>query len=186
MLLNRVSHSPHERCQTVGKIGHSKDLSLTTPSISLSATLLLTELKSGGMMGQLYGKLLTQVLVIHLLRHYSTFTQTITSENSSLNHAQLQQAIDYIHTHLDRDLSLVQIAKVINLSPTYFASLFKRATGFSPHQYVIQQRVERTKLLLSKTDFIIADIALQVGFSSQSHLTQQFKRLTSMTPKRAR
>jgi AraC family transcriptional regulator len=132
------------------------------------------------------GEYVNQVLVIHLLRNYSTFTQTITPENRSLTHAQLQQAIDYIHTHLDRDLSLVQIAGVINISPTYFASLFKRATGIPPHQYVINQRVERAKLLLTTTNLAIADIALQVGFSSQSHLTQQFKRLTRMTPKQVR
>jgi AraC family transcriptional regulator len=68
----------------------------------------------------------------------------------------LQQAIDYIHTHLNRDLSLVELASVVNISPTYFASLFKRATRISPHPYVIQQRVERAKLMLSKTDLAIA------------------------------
>jgi len=108
---------------------------------------------------------------------------TLISENRSLTHTQLQPAIDYIHAHLDQDLSLVQIAKVVNLSPTYFASLFKRATGISPHEYVIRQRVERAKMMLAKTDLSIADIALQVGFSSQSHLTQQFKRFTGITPK---
>jgi AraC family transcriptional regulator len=76
--------------------------------------------------------------------------------------------------------------RIADISPTYFASLFKRAMGISPHQYVIQQRVERAKLMLSKTDLAIADIALQVGFSSQSHLTQQFKRLTGITPKQVR
>jgi AraC family transcriptional regulator len=150
------------------------------------AMLLLAELESGGMMGQLYVESLTQVLAIHLLRHYSTITQTITSENRSLTHTQLQQAINYIHTYLNRDLSLAELASVINISPTYFASLFKQAMGISPHQYVIQQRVEHAKLMLSKTDLAIADIALQVGFSSQSHLTQQFKRLTGMTPKQVR
>lgn len=148
------------------------------------AMLLLAELQSDGMMGRLYVESLTQVLVIHLLRHYSTFTQPITSENRSLTNSRLQQAIDYIHAHLDRDLSLVEIAQVINISPTYFASLFKRATGISPHKYVVQQRVEQAKLLLSKTDLTIADIALQVGFSNQSHLTRQFKRFTGVTPKR--
>ena len=150
------------------------------------AMLLLAELESNGIMGRLYAESLTQVLVIHLLRHYSTLTQTITSQNRSLTRIQLQQAIDYIHTHLDRDLSLVEIAGVINISPTYFASLFKREIGTSPHQYVIQQRVEQAKEMLLKTDLAIADIALQVGFSSQSHLTQQFKRLTGMTPKQIR
>ena len=150
------------------------------------AMLLLAELQSGGIMGQLYVESLTQVLVIHLLRHYSTFTQHITSENRSLSDSRLQQAIDYIHAHLDRDLSLVEIARVINISPTYFASLFKRAMGITPHKYGIQQRVERAKLLLSKTDLAIADIALEVGFSNQSHLTRHFKRLTGVTPKQVR
>ena len=150
------------------------------------AMLLLAELQSDGIMGQLYVESLTQVLLIHLLRHYSTFTQPITSENRSLTHTRLQQAIDYIHAHLERDLSLAEIAQVVNISPTYFASLFKRTTGISPHKYVVQLRVERAKLLLSKTNLAIADIALQVGFSNQSHLTRHFKRLTGATPKQFR
>jgi AraC-like DNA-binding protein len=61
------------------------------------------------------------------------------------------------------------------------------AMEISPHLYVIQQRVERAKLMLSKTDLAIAaDIAIQVGFSSQSHLTQQFKRFIGMTPRQVR
>ncbi|WP_347277545.1 AraC family transcriptional regulator [Pseudanabaena sp. FACHB-2040] len=148
--------------------------------------LMFAELRSGGMMGQLYVESLTQILVIHLLRHYSTLTQPIASQNNSFTRIQLEQAIDYIHTYLNRELSLAKLASVVNISPTYFASLFKQATGISPHQYVIQQRVEKAKLMLKKTDLAIADIALQVGFSSQSHLTQQFKRLTGMTPKQIR
>ena len=111
---------------------------------------------------------------------------TIAFHNRGLTHAQLQQAIDHIHTHLDQELTLEQIAAVINISPNYFASLFKHATGISPHQYVIRQRVKQAKTMLAKTDLAIADIAFQVGFSSQSHLTQQFKRFTGMTPKQVR
>ncbi len=113
-------------------------------------------------------------------------TPTLKFKNRGLTRTQLQQVLDYIHTYLDRDLSLAELAEVINISPTYFASAFKQAIDISPHQYVIQQRVERAKLMLKKTDLAIADIALQVGFSSQSHLTQQFKRLTGMTPKQIR
>ncbi|MGJ3250599.1 MAG: AraC family transcriptional regulator [Elainellaceae cyanobacterium] len=116
----------------------------------------------------------------------TTPTPTIEFKRKGLTHTQLQQVLDYIQTHLDRDLSLAELAETLNLSPTYFASVFKQAIDISPHQYVIQQRVERAKLMLSKTDFAIADIALQVGFSSQSHLTQQFKRFTGMTPKQVR
>jgi transcriptional regulator GlxA family with amidase domain len=111
---------------------------------------------------------------------------TIEFKHRGLTHTQLQQVLDHVRTHLDRDLSLAELAKTINISPTYFASLFKQAIEISPHQYVIQQRVERAKLMLSKTDLAIADIAFEVGFSSQSHLNQQFKRLTGMTPKQIR
>jgi AraC family transcriptional regulator len=147
------------------------------------AMMLLVELESGGSMGKLYIESLTQVLVIHLLRHYSASTQTITSENISLNNTRLQSAIDYIHAHLDGDLSLVQLASNSKISPTYFARSFKTTIGISVHQYVIKQRVERAKLLLKTTDLEIASIAFQVGFSSQSHLTWHCKRLTGMTPK---
>jgi AraC family transcriptional regulator len=149
------------------------------------AMLLLSELNSDGIMGRLYVESLTQVLVIHLLRNYSSSVPQIALQHSGLTTTQLRQTIDYIQAHLDQNLSLAEIAATINISPTYFSNLFKRATGNSPHQYVIQQRVERAKELLKTTDLAIASIAFQVGFSSQSHLTQHFKRLTGSTPKQA-
>jgi AraC family transcriptional regulator len=147
------------------------------------AMLLLSELNSDGIMGRLYVESLTQILVIHLLRNYSSSTPQIALQHNGLTNTQLRQTIDYIQAHLDQNLSLAEIAAAINISPTYFSTLFKRATGNSPHQYVIQQRIERAKVLLKTTDLAIASIAFQVGFSSQSHLTWHCKRLTGMTPK---
>jgi AraC-like DNA-binding protein len=122
----------------------------------------------------------------NLLTMLTTTTPPIEANYKGLTHTRLQQVLDYIQTHLDRELSLAELAEVINVSSTYFASLFKQTMGISPHQYVIKQRVERAKVMLKKTDFAISDIALQVGFSSQSHLTQQFKRITGVTPKQIR
>jgi AraC family transcriptional regulator len=153
------------------------------------ATMLLAELNTDGIMGNLYVESLTQALVVHLLRYYTRLPPRIvylvwTAPNRPTFSPIIQQAIDYIHEHLNGDLSMAQIASSVNISPTYFASLFKKTTGISLHQYVISQRVERAKLLLSKnTDLTIANIASQVGFSSQSHLNYHYKRLTGMTPK---
>jgi AraC family transcriptional regulator len=146
------------------------------------AMMLLAELQSGGIMGELYVESLTQVLVIHLLRHYSVLQPAITDRHN-LSPSRLENAIEYIHDHLNGDLSMVQIASNVNVSPTYFASLFKAATGTSLHQYVIKQRVAQAKILLETTDLPISNIASEVGFSSQSHLTYHCKRLTGMTPK---
>jgi AraC family transcriptional regulator len=86
--------------------------------------------------------------------------------HKGLTYTQLQQVLDYIQTRLDRDLSLVELAKTLNLSPTYFASAFKQAIEISPHQYVIQQRVEQAKLMLSKTDLAIT---LRDSFAYRRH-----------------
>ena len=151
------------------------------PHLYQIAMMLLAEIQSGGIMGELYVESLTQVLVIHLLRHYSVLQPAI-ADRYSLSPRRVEIAIDYIHAHLDGDLSMVQIAGSVNTSPTYFANLFKRATGSSLHQYVIKQRVNRAKLLLETTDLPIANIAAQVGFANSSHLTYHCKRQTGMTP----
>lgn len=161
---------------------------VTKQDLSLQhiAMLLLTELRSSGLMGQMYVESLTQALVIHLLRDYSDPAQTVATQNRSLTHVQLQRVIDYIHTYLDQKLSLAELARVVNVSPNYFATLFKHSIGSSPHQYVVQQRVERARAMLVQTELTIADVATQVGFSSQSHLTVQFKRVLGVTPKQVR
>jgi len=119
--------------------------------------------------------------IANFLNHANNYNTTIEFENRGLTHPVAASTRLYSHSP---DLSLTELAEVINIAP-YFASLFKQAMAVSPHQYVIQQRVEQAKLMLSKTD-LIANIALEVGFSSQNHLNQQFKRFTGMTPKQVR
>ncbi|MCC5619919.1 AraC family transcriptional regulator, partial [Nostoc sp. CHAB 5715] len=124
------------------------------PHLQQIAMLLLAELKSGELSGQLYVESLTQVLAIHLLRHYSTATRPVTSQNRSLTRIQLQEAIDYIHAHLNRDLSLAELASVINVSPTYFASLFKQAMRISPHQSQVREFLKRIGLRCLKVGYV--------------------------------
>jgi AraC family transcriptional regulator len=101
--------------------------------------------------------------------------------------AKLGAILDYIEGHLGDSPTLEQMADFVRLSPTYFASQFKRATGLPPHQYVIQRRVERAKQQLqSDRDTSIAEIALELGFSDQSQLSNHFKRLVGVTPRNFR
>jgi AraC family transcriptional regulator len=64
--------------------------------------------------------------------------------------------------------------------------LFKKSTGLAPHQYVMTRRLEKAKDLLHHTKKTIADIAIQTGFSDQSHLTRLLRRHTGLTPKEIR
>jgi AraC family transcriptional regulator len=91
--------------------------------------------------------------------------------------------LDYINNHLDQNLGLEELAAIAQLSQYHFSRTFKRSTGMSPHQYVIQQRVERAKLLLREKKMSICEVAIACGFTHQSHLNRHFKRLTGVTPK---
>jgi AraC family transcriptional regulator len=64
--------------------------------------------------------------------------------------------------------------------------MFKQSTGYTPHQYVISQRIERAKELLKKTDLSITEIAYLLGFSTPAHFTHHFRRKTGIRPSEMR
>jgi len=64
-----------------------------------------------------------------------------------------------------------------------FLRLFKQQTGFSPHQYVLHKRVERAQWLLNDPQRTINEVALQTGFSDQSHFSALFRRVTGVSPR---
>jgi AraC family transcriptional regulator len=80
------------------------------------------------------------------------------------------------------ELGLVELAAIAALSPPPF----KISVGKSPHRFVTEKRVQRALELLRDDDHSIAEIAHSVGFSSQSHLTMNFRRATGLTPGRFR
>ncbi len=151
-------------------------------SIGLSLKL---ELESSRFGNRLYIDSLIAALMTHLMRHYSN-QQRSQIDSNPLSKRKLQQVVDYIHQHLDRYLALAELAALVQISPSYFSILFKQATRITPHQYVIQCRIERAKELLLQNDLAIADVALRLGFSHQSHLSRHFKRLVGVTPKQFR
>jgi AraC family transcriptional regulator len=98
----------------------------------------------------------------------------------------LQRVVDYVESHLSDRISLSDLSKAAGLSRMHFAAQFRLATGVSPHSYIITRKVERAKQLLLDEAFSIVDIALLLGFSSQAHFTQVFKKALGDTPHRWR
>ena len=156
-------------------------LTFFDPLIQQIALALKFALENG--LGSLYEETMANALAVHLLSRYSTKTPAIWQPQKGLSQPDLTQVIDYIHAHLEQNLSLAELVAVVQLSPWHFARLFKQSTGVSPHQYQIRCRIERAKQLLRK-DLAIADVAQAVGFASQGHFNYHFKRFVGTTPKK--
>ena len=88
----------------------------------------------------------------------------------------------YIEENYKHDISLTELAAIVGMNKNYICDLFKRGTGVSIHQYLINQRMERVKLLLRDSNYTIAEIANYVGYSDDKYLSTQFKKRYGITP----
>lgn len=144
---------------------------------------LKTEANSERLNGQFYLDSLTTTFIAHLLYHYADKVPEPQKRIGRLSRRRIQRAVDYIHSNLNLDLSLAELSKVVCISPSYFAISFKATTGVSPHQYIIQCRIDRAKQLLKNSNLSISRVAQDLGFSHQSHLHHHFKRIVGVTPR---
>src|SRR5258705_4323158 len=94
----------------------------------------------------------------------------------------LHRALAFIDANLDSTLSWVRIGAAVGLTSFAFGRGFKLATGLTPHQYVTRRRIRKAMSLLASSEQGIADIALDVGCSCQSHLTTMFRKHAGTTP----
>jgi AraC family transcriptional regulator len=140
------------------------------------------ELTAGAAGDRLAVASLANLLAVHLLRHAAAPGRTPRRADGALPWPKLRAVVEYVEGHLDAGLTLGQLAAVAHLSPYHFARQFKAATGLPPHQYVLARRVERAQHLLREGDLSLAEVAAGAGFSDQSHLSQNFKRLVGVTP----
>ncbi|MDJ0786467.1 MAG: AraC family transcriptional regulator [Myxococcota bacterium] len=98
----------------------------------------------------------------------------------------LRAAVDFIEANLGEALDLTQLAEAAGYSRYHFARAFKASTGQPPHQFVIDRRISRARHAIEKTDLPLAEVALRVGFSDQSHMTTLFRNHLGVTPARLR
>ena len=144
---------------------------------------LLSELQSDYYGCQLYAESFANAMFAHLIHKYSVRQQQIKNYQDGLSRSRLKKALCFIHAHLHSNLKLSDVAQEIDMSQYNFCRLFKKSTGVTPYRYIIQQRVEKAKRLLKEDlELSIADIALECGFTHQSHLNNYFRQFTQMTP----
>ncbi|WP_183814659.1 helix-turn-helix domain-containing protein [Tunturibacter empetritectus] len=94
--------------------------------------------------------------------------------------------LEYIHANDSGNISLAAMAKIAEVTPHHFASLFTKATGLSPHQYVLRARIERAKIHLQDEMLSVAQVSKLTGFRTQEHFTKVFRRIVGVTPSKFR
>ncbi|PPQ21278.1 AraC family transcriptional regulator [Bradyrhizobium sp. AC87j1] len=122
-----------------------------------------------------------QTLAMHVARRELPRTKV-----NALPKWRLRRVEEYVRTRFDRSISLSDLAKVAGLSRMHFAAQFRAATGYRPREYLLHQRIEHAKSLLSNSETSLAEVALAVGFCTQAHFSTVFKRITGDTPARWR
>jgi AraC family transcriptional regulator len=143
-----------------------------------------SDLRAGCPDGRFYGESLGTALAAHLVRKYTDVAQdSQTQPSSRLSSALLSRLLQYIGNNLETNLSLQDLADLMQTNLYSFARGFTQSMGLPPHQYILRERIERAKSLLSDPAMPLSEIALRCGFADQSHLTNTFRRMTNISPR---
>lgn len=135
----------------------------------------------------IYAYILRLYGVISATGHCSIFvdgwaTSQIRPLTSALTRWQLNRVIDLMRARLAEDISLGEIAAAANLSPSHFARSFRKATGISPHRFLVQLRLDKTRGLLRATKLAIVDISAEVGYPDPGYRARVFRKELGITP----
>jgi AraC family transcriptional regulator len=160
--------------------------SFDDPALAGVLRAMAREVSEGCPNGTLFAESLSLGVLLHLGRTRALRPAPAPRERGRLAAWQLRRLNDLVDANLASDLSLDALAAAVGLSKPHFVRLFRRTVGTSPHNYVVDRRVERARTLLHSSTLSLVEVASEVGFASQSHLTRVFRRVCGVTPGEAR
>jgi AraC family transcriptional regulator len=151
------------------------------PVILSLGSVLRREFLSGGIGDPLFVEAIGMVLTGHLVRRWSSVPRH-RAMKGSLSPSQLRKTLDAIDHWLQTGIRIKALADQLGMGTHQFTRLFRQSMGCSPYRFVIQRRIERGRALLEKSSLPLVEIALELGFVSQSHFTSVFHREVRTTP----
>lgn len=135
-----------------------------------------------------FGKelLLKAYLLEILYTVYSSLVKDNPSNNNARGFEKIKKAFDYINEQYANKINVHDLAVLCSLSTNYFASLFKQQTGYAPNEYIIRVRIEKAKMLLTKSEDTISEISEKIGFGDMHYFSYYFKKIEGMSPSQYR
>lgn len=142
---------------------------------------LVTGELSGNARNPAFAESLVGSIVIGLLEPEAS-TAEDRAAMGRLTQAQLNRLSAHFALNGERRLTVAEMAEIVGLSESWFATVFRETTGKTPLQWQLARRIEAAQALLGDASLTIADIAAQLGFSDQAHLTKVFRQVVGETP----
>ncbi|HVM78487.1 MAG TPA: AraC family transcriptional regulator [Stellaceae bacterium] len=152
------------------------------PMVERLARALLASERIGGSYARLYADSVSTAIVARLLG-LNRAEAPEGPKVAELAKWRLKRAIEYIEASFADSVSLADIASAAGLTRMHFAAQFKAATGLRPHEYLLRRRIERAQEKLAGTRMSLVEVALSVGFQTQSHFTSVFTRMVGLPPR---
>jgi AraC family transcriptional regulator len=140
------------------------------------------EMELGWPTGSLYGDLLGMAFTVALIQKCSTERIQIPQVKGGIPPARLRRVLEYIEIKATQDVRLDDLARTAGLSPFHFARMFRMSMNVTPHQYLMERRVEKAKALLQDGNRTITEVATQCGYPSGGHLARVFRKIVGTTP----
>jgi AraC family transcriptional regulator len=129
-----------------------------------------------------YLESISHVMSGYILRHHAA-TYAKSTIRGTFSSTQIRRLEEFIDERLGTGFGIIDLAALVKLGPQRFTERFRLTTGTSPWQFVQARRVQRARVLLADRKTTLAEVALSLGFSSQSHFTNVFREAVGITPK---
>jgi AraC family transcriptional regulator len=152
------------------------------PFIFQMAVLFKNILATKGLGEKYFAETLAKSIALHILREHAHFEINKKTNHSALPGYRLNKVKQFITDHLTEPIRLEDLATIAGMSVFHFSRLFKAATGLSPNQYVIHEKMNKAKELLLQHNESVAQVAYTLGFENASHFSAQFKKVTGIPP----
>jgi AraC family transcriptional regulator len=166
-----------------GRVQIREQFNSRDPRLQRVRLALKAELEAGFLNGRLFTESLANALGALLVHQYSNVSPALPARGPRIPAGRLRRMLSYIDDNIGNDLSLAELAGVVDLSISHCKATFRNVMGLPIHQYVLQRRVERARILLDEGKHSITEIAMMTGFSSPSHLARHVRRILGVTPR---
>lgn len=117
-----------------------------------------------------------------LLRHFHALADRMVELIGRSTRSEIQQACQYVERHMDKRITLDEVAAYLHLNASYFSRLFHKENGITFIEYVTRMKMNRAKELLDQTSHSIGKICEMLGYDNQSYFIKTFKNIVGVTP----